>query len=66
MDNGKFRNRYSDATWYNTAKRCQEYRDSNDPGAEDKAQLEYRRLMQGMEMWKQLSIIGEEAIKQFA
>jgi hypothetical protein len=67
MDNGKFRNRCSNALWHNAAKRCQEYRDSNDPGAENKAQLEYRGLVQGMEMWKQQSIIREqEAIERFA
>ena len=52
---------------YNAAKRSQEYRESNDPLAEETIQLEYRKLMQGMEMWKQRSIVRmQEEIEQYA
>lgn len=52
---------------YNAAKRCEEYRTSNDPHAEENVQIEYRKLTQGVELWKQRSIIREqEEIGQYA
>lgn len=51
---------------YNAARICEDYRTSNDPQAEEKAQLNYRKLMQGMDIWKQRSIVREqEEIERF-
>ena len=52
---------------YNAAKRCEEYRTSNDPQAEEKVEIEYRKLTQAVELWKQRSIIREqEEIERYA
>ena len=53
---------------YCAARRCEEYRTSNnDSQTEEKIQLEYRKLMQGVEMWKQRSIIrNQEEIERHA
>jgi hypothetical protein len=42
-------------------KRCKEYRTlNNDPQTDEKIQFEYRKLMQGVEMWKQRPIIQKQ------
>ena len=52
---------------YNAAKRAQSWRQVNDPQMDEKIQMEYRKLVQGMDMWKQRAIVREqEEIERYA
>src|SRR5271169_1074116 len=52
---------------YNAAKRVHTWRQLNDPQRDEKIQIEYRNLMQGMEMWKQRAIVREQGeIERFS
>ena len=52
---------------YNAAKRAQSWRQVNDPQMDEKIQTEYRKLVQGMDMWKQRAIVrDQEEIELYA
>ena len=52
---------------YTSARRVEELRVTKDPQAQQVAQIEFRKLVQGLEMWKQRSIVREqEEIERFA
>jgi hypothetical protein len=52
---------------YNAAKRAQSWRQVNDPQMDEKIQMEYRKLVQGMDMWKQRAIVrDQEEIELYA
>jgi len=52
---------------YIAAKRADTWRQENDPQKDEKIVVEYRKLMQGLDLWKQRAIIQEqEEIEQYA
>lgn len=52
---------------YSTAKRVHSWREIKDPQRDEKIRVEYCKLMQGMELWKQRAVVREqEEIEQHA
>ena len=52
---------------YNAAKRVHSWREIKDPQINEKIRIEYCKLMQGMELWKQRAVVREqEDIEQHA
>jgi len=52
---------------YSMAKRSNDLRESGDPEAEDKIRVDYRVVLQGLELWKQRAIIRrQEEVERYA